>query len=188
MARLQWTSTATALATPRTSMCRWKIPSMHWPQSRWCSTTTPLTAAPVHGGRRSTAGLFGRYPPAPQFLAPRGRGLMRGFTLLELLVAVTIVGVLSVMALPGYQGVRHRTQRTDARLALLWIQYQQERHYAIAQRLCGRAVGPRGAQFSRRLRHCTGPERGRTGIRRHGTCPCRRTPGRRPSLPLVFDQ
>jgi type IV pilus assembly protein PilE len=55
---------------------------------------------------------------------------MRGFTLLELLVAITIVGVLSVMALPGYQGVRHRTQRTDARLALLWIQYQQERHYA----------------------------------------------------------
>ena len=55
---------------------------------------------------------------------------MRGFTLLELLVAITIVGVLSVLALPGYQAVRHRTQRTDARLALLWIQHQQERHYA----------------------------------------------------------
>jgi len=56
---------------------------------------------------------------------------MRGFTLLELLVAVTIIGVLSVLALPGYQGIRHRTQRADARLALLWIQYQQERHYAM---------------------------------------------------------
>ena len=55
---------------------------------------------------------------------------MRGFTLLELLVAISIVGVLSVLALPGYQAVRHRAQRTDARLALLWIQYQQERHYA----------------------------------------------------------
>lgn len=56
---------------------------------------------------------------------------MRGFTLIELLVSVTIVGILSTIALPSYQGVVHRTQRTDARLALLWIQYQQERHFAV---------------------------------------------------------
>jgi type IV pilus assembly protein PilE len=55
---------------------------------------------------------------------------MRGFTLMELMVAVAIVAVLSAIALPTYQGVRHRLQRTDAKLALLWVQYQQERHYA----------------------------------------------------------
>ena len=55
---------------------------------------------------------------------------MRGFTLIELLVAMAIVGVLAAAALPTYQGVRHRSQRTDARLSLLWVQYQQERHYA----------------------------------------------------------
>ena len=55
---------------------------------------------------------------------------MRGFTLIELVIAMAIVAVLAAVALPTYQGVRHRAQRTDARLALLWIQYQQERHYA----------------------------------------------------------
>jgi type IV pilus assembly protein PilE len=55
---------------------------------------------------------------------------MRGFTLIELVVAMAIVAVLAAAALPTYQGVRHRSQRTDARLALLWVQYQQERHYA----------------------------------------------------------
>ncbi|MEO8307821.1 MAG: type IV pilin protein [Pseudomonadota bacterium] len=55
---------------------------------------------------------------------------MRGFTLIELMVSVAIVAILAAVALPTYQGVRHRSQRTDARLALLWIQYQQERHYA----------------------------------------------------------
>lgn len=55
---------------------------------------------------------------------------MRGFTLIELLIALTVIGLLSAIALPGYQGVRHRVQRTDARLGLLWILHQQERHYA----------------------------------------------------------
>jgi type IV pilus assembly protein PilE len=55
---------------------------------------------------------------------------MRGFTLIELLVTLAIVAVLAAITLPGYRGVVHKAQRTEARLALLWIQFQQERHYA----------------------------------------------------------
>jgi type IV pilus assembly protein PilE len=62
---------------------------------------------------------------------------MRGFTLIELLVSLAIVAVLATVALPTYQGVMHRSQRTDARLALLWIQYQQERHYAANNAYAG---------------------------------------------------
>lgn len=59
---------------------------------------------------------------------------MRGFTLIELLVTLAIVAVLAAIALPGYQGVVHKAQRTEARLALLHIQFQQERHYAAHNR------------------------------------------------------
>jgi type IV pilus assembly protein PilE len=54
---------------------------------------------------------------------------MRGFTLLELMIAMAITAVLASIAWPGYQGVMHRALRVDARLALLRIQAQQERHY-----------------------------------------------------------
>src|SRR6188768_1671744 len=55
---------------------------------------------------------------------------MRGFTLIELVVAMAIVAILTAAALPTYQDLRHRSHRSDARLSLLWVQYQQERHYA----------------------------------------------------------
>jgi type IV pilus assembly protein PilE len=59
---------------------------------------------------------------------------MRGFTLIELMIVLAIMGILASIAWPGYQNVVHRTRRVDARLALLRIQYLQERHYAIHNR------------------------------------------------------
>lgn len=54
----------------------------------------------------------------------------RGFTLVEALAVMTILAVLAAVAIPGYQRAVQRAHRTDARLALLRIQYLQERHYA----------------------------------------------------------
>ena len=42
-----------------------------------------------------------------------------GFTLLELLVTLAIVGILTAIAWPGYGAVMRRAQRDEARLALL---------------------------------------------------------------------
>lgn len=53
----------------------------------------------------------------------------RGFTLIELLIALAIVAILSAIAWPGYGAVIRRAQRQDARLALLELQHEQERHY-----------------------------------------------------------
>jgi len=54
----------------------------------------------------------------------------QGFTLIELLVAMAIAAILAAIAWPGYRQVMHRTQRLEARLALMKLQYLQERHFA----------------------------------------------------------
>lgn len=58
----------------------------------------------------------------------------RGYTLVELLVTAMLVALLVAIALPSYRQVVLRAQRSDARLALLRIQAQQERHYLQHQR------------------------------------------------------
>jgi type IV pilus assembly protein PilE len=55
---------------------------------------------------------------------------MRGFSLIELLLAMAITGVLAALALPGYSQLMHRALRQDARLALLRLQHRQENHFA----------------------------------------------------------
>jgi type IV pilus assembly protein PilE len=57
---------------------------------------------------------------------------LRGFTLPELLVTLTIVGILTAIAWPSYSAVMRRAQRDDARLALLGIQYAEELRYQNA--------------------------------------------------------
>lgn len=67
---------------------------------------------------------------------------MRGFSLIELLVTLGIAGVLSGIALPSYHLTLQRTQRQDARLALLRIQHFQERHFAQHLRYATRLAMP----------------------------------------------
>jgi len=61
-------------------------------------------------------------------LASRRRA--RGFSLLELLAALAIMGILGGIALPGYRHVLHQARRTDATEALMQLQLAQERHRA----------------------------------------------------------
>jgi type IV pilus assembly protein PilE len=54
----------------------------------------------------------------------------RGFTIVELLVALAIAGVLFSLALPAYNGYVLRSHRADAHGALLDISARQERFMA----------------------------------------------------------
>ena len=55
-----------------------------------------------------------------------------GFSLIELMIVVIIVGILMAISIPAYQGYVLRSHHTDAHSSLLDIAARQERH--VAQR------------------------------------------------------
>lgn len=57
-----------------------------------------------------------------------------GFTLMELLVAVGIAGILAAFAYPGFQEHLVRTRRTEAQSALQRLMQQEERYFTLHNR------------------------------------------------------
>jgi type IV pilus assembly protein PilE len=53
----------------------------------------------------------------------------KGFTLLELMIVVVIVGILAAIAFPTYQGVVRKTRRADAQKDLLGLANALERYH-----------------------------------------------------------
>lgn len=87
---------------------------------------------------------------------------MLGFTLVELMVVVAIIGILAGIAYPSYQSYMRKSRRADGRAALIALQLEQEKFRAncpsyaanlgtpVAATLCadsvvsGNAVSPSG--------------------------------------------
>ncbi|QET03794.1 MULTISPECIES: type IV pilin protein [Cupriavidus] len=59
---------------------------------------------------------------------PRGA---RGFTLVELMITVMIIGVLATIAIPSYQQYVQRARRTEAKSAMLRLMGTLERYYTV---------------------------------------------------------
>jgi type IV pilus assembly protein PilE len=59
---------------------------------------------------------------------------MRGFTLIELMITIAIIGILSAIAYPNYTEYIQRSNRAVAKAALLESQQFMERFYAANSR------------------------------------------------------
>ncbi len=57
-----------------------------------------------------------------------------GYTLIELLFALAIAGILLSASVPGYRQVMHRALRQDARLGLAQLQLGQQQYFAQEHR------------------------------------------------------
>lgn len=53
----------------------------------------------------------------------------KGFTLIELMIVVAVIGILSAIAFPSYQQYVQQTRRADAQAALMELAHHMERYY-----------------------------------------------------------
>lgn len=65
----------------------------------------------------------------------------KGFTLIELMVVVAVVGLLAAIAYPSYQDYLRRSRRVDAQIALLAAAQSMERYYTENMSYSGATAG-----------------------------------------------
>ena len=75
-----------------------------------------------------------------------------GFTLMELMITIVIIGVIAAIAFPSYQDSVRKSRRTEAKTALLDVMARQEQYFSenrvYASRFDELSLGSYGAGMS----------------------------------------
>ncbi len=74
----------------------------------------------------------------------QSRILLRGFTLIEIMIVVAIVGILAAIAYPSYQDSVRKSRRADAKTALLEVAQLEERFFSVNNQYSAVLVSPAG--------------------------------------------
>jgi len=81
----------------------------------------------------------------------KSRKPLKGFTLIELMIVVAVVGVLAAIAIPSYQDYVRRSQRAEARAEVLRAEGWLERFYTENNRYSNNATNDQNTAFSTRF-------------------------------------
>lgn len=86
------------------------------------------------GKHRGTGWANGFCMPRPDGKRPAPRGVQLAFTLMELLIVVSILSLLAAAAYPSYQAQIVKMRRSDAKRSLAWVAQEMERCYSSHRR------------------------------------------------------
>ncbi|ROU07287.1 type IV pilin protein [Lysobacter enzymogenes] len=73
-------------------------------------------------------------------IVPCARRRSRGFTLIELMIAVTIVGVIAAIAIPTYDSSIRKARRGQAKADLVEAAQMMERYYSLNGSYAGKTL------------------------------------------------
>lgn len=84
----------------------------------------------------------------------KNKRLALGFTLIELLITITVIGILTSIAIPSYQNYMTKARRSDAQQLIMLIANRQEQ-YLLDARAYTTTIGAGGLNVAQTGWTCT---------------------------------